>query len=317
MHAHNTFPLWSPSIFSAAREEGVPTVLTVHNYRLVCPSADLYRDSHPCEDCLGRPIAWPSVLHSCYRESRLQTGTVAAMLAVNRARGTWHRDVDAFIALTEFARSRLAQGGLPARRIHVKPNFIDPDPGPSSHPRSGLLFAGRLTEEKGVRTLVQALRTAELAHIDVRIAGSGPLEAELRAAAATMPNVHVLGRVSRAQILELMGRSIALVVPSEWYEGFPVTVAEAFATATPVIASRLGSLAEIVSDETGVMFEPGDAGSLRAALTWAVDNAAVMAERGQSARRAFDESYAADANLSLLLSIYGRARQSLAQSAGP
>ncbi len=314
MHAHNTFPLWSPSIFAAARREGVATVLTLHNYRLICPSADLFRDGHPCEDCVGRTVAWPGVRHACYRDSRLQTGTVAAMLAFNRGRRTWQRDIDAYIALTDFARTRLLRGGLPSDRIHVKPNFLYPDPGPSSEARSGFLFAGRLTDEKGVRTLIEAARSITSGE-ELRVAGTGPLDDELRVAAATIPSLRVLGQLDRAELLLEMGRSTALVVPSLWYEGFPMTVVEAFATGTPVIASRLGSLAEVITDGTGLLFEASSGRALSDALAWAGDHIPDMAERGREARRVFETKYGAAANLAQLLSIYDTARDRLARPA--
>jgi glycosyltransferase involved in cell wall biosynthesis len=307
MHAHNTFPLWSPAIFSAARAAGAATVMTLHNYRLVCPAADLYRAGRPCEDCVGRAIPWPSVIHSCYRGSRLETTAVAAMLVVNRARRTWQKDVDAFVALTEFERSLMIAGGMPRAKIHIKPNFVDPDPRPGTDARSGFLFAGRLSEEKGVKTLIAASRSLAAAGVEIRVAGTGPMEGELHAAVAGGLPLRIVGQIARAELMNEMRRSEAVIVPSECYESFGLVAVEAFATATPVIASNIGSLGELVSPTRGLSFKAGDAEALASAISWAADNASEMRQRGANARKEYEARYTAAANLDQLDRVYGHA----------
>lgn len=301
VHAHNTLPLLSPTVHRAARRAGAATVQTLHNYRLVCPAATLFRDGRPCEDCVGAAVAWPAVRHACYRGSRSQSAVVATMLATHRAARTW-QGVDAFVALTDFARGRLLAGGLPPERTVVKPNFLPVDPGPG---RGGgaFLVAGRLVEEKGVRTLLAALeRTPQ---VGVRIAGTGPLEAEVRAAGA---GVVALGETSRDAVLDELGSATALIVPSRWYEGFPMAVVEAFARGVPVIASRLGSLGQIVEDgRTGLHVRPGDPDDLARAVSWAADHPVAMREMGRRARQVFEERYTAAANYPQLMAIYASA----------
>src|ERR1700681_312252 len=155
VHFHNTFPLISPAAYYAARAANVPVVQTLHNYRLICPAGTLLRDGAVCEECIGR-VPLPALVHGCYRGSRPATAAVAAMLVIHRVGGTWRRMVDAYIAPSEFARKKLIAGGLPAERIVMKPNFVAPHPGAGSGDGGYAFFAGRLSEEKGVRTLFQA-----------------------------------------------------------------------------------------------------------------------------------------------------------------
>ena len=307
VHVHNTFPLLSASIYGAARSSGAAVVQTVHNYRPICPAATLFRDGRPCEDCVGRAVAWPSVVHGCYRGSRAQTLPIAAMLATQRLTRSW-RSVDALIALTEFAASKLAEGGLPADRIHVKANFIAPDPGPRSGSGDGFLFVGRLAPEKGIGTIIDAAPLLE-AGIVVRVAGDGPEEDRLRAAATAHPALRPVGRVDRLAVIAELAASRALVFPSLWYEGLPMTLLEAFAVGVPVIAARIGAAAALVEDGvTGLTFEPGDHVALAARLAWAQAHPAEMAALGRAARERFEAHYTAEASHRRLLEIYAIAQ---------
>src|SRR4029077_90406 len=142
VHVHNFFPLLSPSVYDACHAARIPVVQSLHNYRLLCLNAELFRQGHVCEECLGKMVAWPGVLHGCYRRSRGASGAVAAMQTLNRLRRTWIDKVDLYIALTEFARSRFIQGGLPAQKIAVKPNFVRSDPGRGTGRGRYALFVG-------------------------------------------------------------------------------------------------------------------------------------------------------------------------------
>jgi len=303
VHVHNTFLAASPSVYGAAAACGVPVVQTLHNYRLVCPAATVYRDGHPCTDCVGRAIPLPAIVHACYRGSRPQSAVVAATLAVHRARGTYTRRIAAYLALTRFQRDLLVRGGLPADRVEVLPNFLEPDPGVTDDRREGFLFAGRLAEEKGVVTL---LRAAALAPGLMRVAGQGPLSS-LVVAAAAAGDVEALGQLDKNAVLDQLRLATAMVLPSVWYEGFPVSVLEAFATGTPVIASRTGSLAEVIEDGvTGLLANPGDAQDLADRLRWAVDHPCEMRQMGSSARLMYETRYRGPAHLAALLNTYGR-----------
>ncbi len=308
-HFHNTFPLISPAGYYAIKAEGTPVVQTLHNYRLLCPNALFFRDGHACEDCLGKPMPWPGVLHACYRGSRPASGAVATMLTTHRLLRTWTRMVDVYIALTGFARDKFVQGGLPAERIVVKPNFLHPDPGPG--PRGGgyALFVGRLSVEKGVEDMLAAWeRLGDRAPL--KIVGDGPLADVVARAARRLKNVEWLGRQPRKQVLALMKEAEMLLFPSVCYENFPLVVAEAFAVGLPIIASDLGSLASLVDPgRTGLLFRPGDPEDLADKVQRALDHPAKLANMSQEARSEFENKYTAERNYERLLDIYESATE--------
>jgi glycosyltransferase involved in cell wall biosynthesis len=308
-HFHNTFPLISPAAYYACAEAGVPVVQTLHNYRLLCPSATLMRDGKVCEACLGRSVPWPGVVHACYRDSRPVTAAVAAMLAVHRTMGTWREKVDVYVALTEFARKKFVESGLPAERIVVKPNFVAHDPGKKRRKAEYALYLGRLSEEKGPLVLLEAwLRLG--GQIPLRIAGDGPLKEKLGREiwAGRLYGVELLGQVGSKEIPGLLQGARFLVLPSVCYENFPMTIAEAFACGVPVIASRLGSMAEIVADgKTGLHFAAGDEADLAAKVEWAWAHSEEMEEMGRASRREFEEKYTSEANYKRMMEIYAMA----------
>lgn len=298
VHVHNFFPRLSPSIFDACSEAGVPIVWTLHNYRVACANGLLFRDGAPCEDCLGgMPLR--AVTRRCYRGSAGGSAAVAAMIGWHRLAGTWRNKVTRFIALSEFARGKFIKAGLPPERIIVKPNFA-PDPGrPSDQARSGFIYVGRLSVEKGVRTLVEAWREIDA---PLTLIGDGP---ELPALRATAPaNVTVVGQRSREEVYDALSRTSAMVLPSECYENCPMTVLEAMALGTPVIASRIGALAEYVEDGiTGFHFAAGDAEDL-ARVVRRTSSGYVLGEAGTAARLAYEARFSPASNLEQLLSVY-------------
>ena len=303
MHVHNTLPLISPAAYYAARAEGVPVVQTLHNYRLLCPSANFLRDGKICEKCLGKSIPYPGLVHRCYRDSWAASGAVVTALTVHRALRTWIDQVDVFIALTEFAKRKHVEGGLPEDRIIVKPQFVECDPGPGDGGGDYALFVGRLSEEKGVEVLLAAW--AMLADtLPLRVVGEGPL-APAVALAARHPGVEWLGGQPRAAVQALMQRARVLIVPSVCYEGFPLVVVEAFAAGLPVVVSDIGSLASLVEDGvTGMHFRSGDAPALAARVRWALAHADELAAMRVRARQQFETRYTARRNYDMLIQAY-------------
>lgn len=300
IHVHNTFPLISPSVYWLAAKFRVPVVQTLHNFRLHCPQAMYLRNGAVCEECLGR-IPWRGAVRCCYRDSFLQSSALAGMVTLHRALGTWRSKVTRYIALNEFCRNKFIEGGLPAERIVVKPNFVD-FPAPQVVDRDGFLFVGRLSPEKGIRTLVQAAR--EMKHGQVAVAGTGP-DAGLLDGVASM---QALGALSGDEVRIRMAKFMALVLPSIWYENFPRTLVEAFACGLPVIASRIGALAELVEEGvTGLMFEPGDAAGLEQKMRWAQAHPQEMARMGRAARAHYEANFTAERNYRQLIAIYGEA----------
>lgn len=309
LHVQNFFPLWSPSVYYAASRCGVPVVQTLRNYRLICSNAVFFRENRVCEDCLGRFAPWPGILHACYRESRAASSVVAAMIGLHKLAGTWRNRVNAYIALTEFARDKFIAGGLPAEKITVKPNFIDPAPLPGNGGGGYALFVGRLSAEKGISTMIEAWNTAAAA-LALKIAGDGPLQELVKAAAAVNPKIQYLGRTTPQQTIELMRAAEFLVFPSSTYEGMPRTVIEAFAVATPVVASNLGATATmVIPGKTGFHFAAGNVSELRAMIEWCARNLDQARALRPNALAAFEASYTGAANLEQLLAIYTTAQQ--------
>lgn len=304
MHVQNSFPLISPSIYYAASAENVPIVQSIRNYRLVCPNAIFYRDDGVCEDCMGRRFAWPGVIHACYRGSRAGSATVAAMQTIHGAIGSWSRKVDHFVALSEFGRQKMIEGGLPADRISVKPNFVFPDPGPSDEEREFILFVGRLSEEKGIRSMLTAWERIHQ-RIPLVIAGRGPESDAVARAAERMDGVTWLGGQTIERIYELMGRARAVVFPSEWYETFGRVVIEAYSRSTPVIASNLGAITELVTPhQTGYLFEPGNPDSMARAAEQIWDDPEHARRMGCKGRELFESRYTAEQHLRAIDEVY-------------
>jgi glycosyltransferase involved in cell wall biosynthesis len=311
VHVHNFFPLLSPSIYTACRQARVPVVQTLHNYRLLCPNALFFRDGHVCEDCLERIAPWPGVLHACYRGSRLATAPVAAMLTIHRALKTWMDNVDAYIALTEFSRQKFIEGGLPREKILVKPNFVYSAPATGKGEGGFALFVGRLSEEKGITTLLSAWEKLG-EEMPLKIAGDGPLINEVESAARRCRGIERLGRVSHDCVVELMQHAAVVVFPSVCYETFGVSIIEAFAAGTPVIASNLGSMSSLVAHRrTGLLFRAGDPADLAAQVEWMVAHPHEWREMRRNARAEFEAKYTAEKNYETLIHIYETAIESV------
>jgi glycosyltransferase involved in cell wall biosynthesis len=305
VHVHNTFLMVSPSIYSVCEARGVPVVQTLHNFRLLCPAATFYRDGKVCEECVEQGL-WRGPYHGCYRNSRPATASVALMLALHRRWGTWNKLVTCYIALTEFARNKFIAGGLPAEKIVVKPNFVNLDPGERKQPGEYGLFIGRLSPEKGVSTLLQAWEQLP-EHCALHIVGDGPERKTLEAQATQrhLAAISFRGHLSREEtIAEVLGARF-LIMPSLWYEGFPMSLAETFACGTPAICSRLGGMKEIVDDHrTGLHFTAGDARDVTQKVEWAWTHSEEMATMGRAARAEYEAKYTAGRNYEMLMDIY-------------
>jgi glycosyltransferase involved in cell wall biosynthesis len=310
VHVHNTFVMISPSIYSACSEARIPVVQTLHNYRLLCPTATFFRDGKVCEECLAGSL-WQGVKHACYRDSYSASAVVALMLASHRLRDTWKREISCFIALSEFARNKFVEGGLPGEKIFVKPNFVSPDPGARTGDGDYALFVGRLSPKKRVDTLLEAWKRLSQP-IPLLILGGGPDKERLTAQASAegLANVELKGHMPREQTLAAINQARFLIFASEWYENFPVTLVESFACSTPVICSRMGVMPEIVADgRTGVHFTPADPEDLARKVEWAWTHPKEMRAMGQEARREYEVKYTAEKNYPVLLEIYKRALQ--------
>ncbi|MFN3076604.1 MAG: glycosyltransferase family 4 protein [Alphaproteobacteria bacterium] len=309
-HIHNWFPLLSPSIHSAIRAQGVPVVQTLHNFRLLCLNGLMFREGGLCEDCREDRLKWRGVLRRCYREDTKASAAVAAMILLHRGLGTWRRQVDLFLAFSEFSRQYFIAGGLPADRIAIKPNAV-PDPGSDAaswrRPRSGAVFIGRLSPEKGIAELLRAWHGVDHR---LTVVGEGPLAEPLRAMAP--PQVEFTGWCRPEAISAILSEAALVCVPSRCHEQGPLVVAEAAAHGVPVLASDLGALRRLViPGETGVLLPPPEPG--RDPLVWRSEairllrSLELLSTLGGRAREVYLERYSPDAVMDQLLACYARA----------
>ena len=308
VHFHNWLPRISLAAPVAARAAGSAIVQSLQNYRFVCPKGTLFRDGRVCEDCLDTRTLWPAIRHGCYRDSRMASAVVSAALVTHRARGTVADAIDAYVAASQFTASRLGEALLPPDRIHVKPNFLASDPGQGAGDGGYAMYLGRLSPEKGVSTLLGAWDALDDPP-PLTIAGTGPLESQVRHAAERSPRIVYLGFADDEEVDRIMKDAAYLVLPSVNYEGFPKTIVEAFARGTPVLASRLGAMKEAIEDGvTGRHFTAGDDGDLAAVVRELQNDTAAARAMREPARAAYLDRYTPDRNYAIMMEIYRSAR---------
>lgn len=317
VHVHNTLPLIGPAVYYAAFREGVPVVQTVHNFRFLCPNAIFYRDGHICEDCTKKGLHC-AVKHCCYRGSRLQTVLCVLSTRLHRALKTYsHLN---YITLTDFNREKLlALRQIPPENVSVKPNFVEPPETivPYTARENQVVYVGRLDALKGIRLLLEAWARYERSGGDMRliICGTGPEEAWCRTYLAQegLKQAELRGFVPNQAARALVGQSKALILPTQWYEGFPMTIVEAFSAATPVICSDLGNAGSLIADGvTGFKF-PADSAEQLAQTLKRLQNAESVSE---GALKKYQEKFTAEANYRQLMAIYRRALQKSSERSG-
>ena len=311
MHVHNTFPLLSPAVFHAAA--GFPTarVITLHNYRTFCAAGIPLRKLRTCTDCLDQQSVLPALKYGCYRESRLATLPMATMIALHRIIGTWRRHVDAFICLSAFQKDTLAGAGLPGEKIYIKPNFYPdpPTPLPWKDRDDVVLFIGRLADYKGVRHLVKVWQEWGDAAPRLELIGDGPEHFFVEESAARCDRIKLLGHLSFAETQTHLSRAKLLLVPSLWFEGFPMVIREAFALGVPVATSRIGPLPTIVPNgKVGRLFTPGDESDMLRVISDMWNDSNTLEALGSAAHEEFEQKYTAERNYRQLLNIYRNAR---------
>lgn len=305
LHIHNWFPLLSPSIIAPAAEAGVAVVQTLHNFRMVCAGATLFRNGNVCHDCVGKALPLGSVLHGCYSSSRVGSAVVSGSFAFHRVANTW-KDVGTFIALTEFHRRLLVAGGVDSKKVIVKPNFVRNRGSVGDGAGGYAVFVGRLAAEKGILTALDAWGSGKMS-IPLRIYGDGPLADEVRERCKSNPGIEYFGHRSSDEVDKAMCGARFLVFPSLAYEPFAVTIIEAFSRGTPVLAANLDSITNLVREgETGLCFRPGDIDDLarKAELLLADDER--YGEMRSACRRLYEESYTEEKNYALLMGVYER-----------
>ncbi|HEV8515444.1 MAG TPA: glycosyltransferase family 4 protein [Cyclobacteriaceae bacterium] len=304
IHVHNFLPLISPSVFSLAKKLDIPIILTLHNYRLICPSATLFFRGKIYEKSIHSIFPFDAIWKGVYRNSRIQTAIVVIMIAINNSLGTWKSKVSGYIALTRFAKEKFVDSSISIleSKIFIKPNFVA-DSGKGNLVRENFfLFIGRLTPEKGIETLIKAV---DIYKFKLVIIGDGPMKKMVEDAAVNNSSVTYLGLQPRLTVIDYLKRCRALLFPSIWYEGFPVTILEAFSTSTPVIASNLGSMKEIIQDKVnGLHFKPGDELDLISKIISISENKDLALSMSSNARMSYEENYTPSKNYEQLERIY-------------
>lgn len=304
IHCQNFFTLVSPAIFYAAARSKVPIIQTLRDFRILCPIGWFIRDGQICEECMTHSL-WRGIKYGCYRGSSAQTASIALMIKTHRILNTWNKRVNGFIALTEFSRNKFIEGGVPPEKIVVRPNFMSTDPGVQAQPREYALFVGRMSAEKGIKTLLEAWR--QIPDLPLKVVGGGEEEqwAKDFIAQHNLTNVELVGFQKSEQVIEYQRRAKLLIMPSMWYETFGRVILEGYAVGTPALVSNLGAMAELVDEhKTGLRFTPGDADDLARKVRYAVEHPEQLQDWGHNARRKLEEQYSAESAYTRLMSIY-------------
>lgn len=301
VHVHNTLSLVSPSVFYAAKKMKVPVVQTIHNFRMICPAATLYRDEHICEDCIKKGLKC-AVKYKCYRNSKLQAMANVAILRVNRFFGIYKKIN--YICLTEFNKNKLlSYKKISKNQIFVKPNFVGTDVSfiPYNQRDNQIIYVGRLDKLKGIEILFNAWLKINN-DVNLVVCGSGPLEQWCTEFIENnkISNIKMLGFIDNEKAKKLIANSKALILPTQWYEGFPVTIVEAFSVGTPVLGSDIGNVGNLIKEGiTGWKFKPDNADDLISAVNGMTDITSTVLKE-------FNNNYTAQRNYDKLLEIYNR-----------
>ena len=314
IHVHNLFYKASPSVLKCANDHNIPVVLTLHNYRLICPNGLLLRNQKPCLDCVNKTFPLDAIKHSCFQNSKLKSLALSSSLAYHNNKETWNKYVDKIVVLTSFAKDMFINSALKinTNKIIIKPNSVDDfEPHPSTI-KKDYLYIGRLSNEKGPQVAVKAFNS--LPHIKLHIIGNGPLEDELRGEAN--PNIIFHGVKEKPFVKSKLQECKALIFPSICFEGLPNTILEAYSSGTPIISSNIDNINTFVEDQkTGLHFHTDNPTSLVEKVM--EFEAMVTTEYNLNSRRKYLKKYTHEKNILSLLKIYEEAIESHEKSRYP
>lgn len=303
-HIHNIFIYLSPSVYFALKETGIPVVQTLHNYRLICLKGTFYANNRICEDCLSGSCM-RAVFKRCWRGSFILSAFLARMLYKNTKSKMFQENVDAFITLSEFSRNKFKQAGFPEEKLFVKSNFVDFRLNEEKKENYGL-FLGRLVDYKGVDALLKAY--AKLDKHYLKIIGGGPMFDEVRKRIKNSKNIQLLGMLPYGEAMDYLRKAAFVVFPSECYENMPLTIIESLASGTPVIASNLGAMKELVEDNiTGLLFKTQDPEDLVKKIRFLTDNNELYEKMKANARKRYEAKFTKQINCDNLMNIYNKA----------
>ncbi|MGB0403684.1 MAG: glycosyltransferase family 4 protein [Salibacteraceae bacterium] len=298
-HVHNFLPLVSPSVYAACNDANIPVIQTLHNYRLGCINGMFIRNDTACTDCLDKGI-YNGVKNKCYRESTLQSYAVARMVATNNLKNTWNNRVDRFLCFTEFARQKFIQIGIDESKLVIKPNSVSVPESmiKSKSSTKTFLFVGRLDESKGIKVFIEAAKRFPNFHFEIAGKNTSRISTDY-------PNVTYHGEVARDRVFDLINNSHALIFPSLCFEGMPMSILEAFALKTPVIASNMGAMKSLINHKkTGLLFEPNDVNSLCVQLEEFEKNEPLINSIKDNAFEEYKNNYSDAANANQLINLY-------------
>ncbi len=303
IHVHNLFYVASPAILYEAQKHKIPVVLTIHNFRLICAGALLLRNGQVCELCTQKKFPLAGIKHKCFQNSALKTAQLTLVTGLHKLLSTWKNKVDAYITLTNFVKNKLVNSSLslPKEKIFIKPNFTSDKGWATAQARQDFfLFVGRLSQEKGIKVL---LETTKLYDFKLEIIGGGEIENLVKAYAQNNSNIIFHGFQNQDFISEKMKACKALLFPSIWYEGMPLTLLEAFSTGTPVIISDIDNLNEMVQNGyDGLHFRTGSSEDLAKKIQYFEKNNAPYFY--ENARKTYETLYNPEKNYLRLIEIY-------------
>ena len=305
IHVHNFFPIMTPAIFFAAQKNNIPIVHTLHNYRLICPTSTLMHNNRIYEKSIING-SFSTIIDKVYRNSYLGTFALARMISYHKKYNTWDTQVDKFIALTNFSKSKFIEANFLIDKIEIKSNFVFDMYDPESDKKEYALFIGRISEEKGIRCLIKAWEKIDYKLI---IVGTGPLENFVKR--QLNENIIFLGKQNKEEIRVLMNAASFLIIPSIWYEGFPMVILEAYSAGLPVLGSRIGSIEEVVLDNiTGLHFKPNDSRDIVKKVNRIIKDRELLKKISKNSRKEYLEKYTPSKNYDILINIYNSVIQS-------
>jgi len=308
IHIHNIFPMFSPSIYLTLKHSEIPFVHTLHDFRLFCANAFLFRNGEPCQLCPEKTPVY-AVLNRCFQNSFIKSIPVSLMLRRYKKQRLYSLP-NFYIVLTEFAKRKFIELGIPENKLVIKPNFLTENILPNYNKEQYIVFVGRLSEEKGIEILLRSMEYPDMRDIKLKIVGSGPLMKYFndKVKEKDLFNIEVLGLRPYEDTIKLMGKAAFLIFPSLWYEGFPMTILESLACATPIIGSDIGAIKYILENQRiSVLSKPGDQKDLAKKILWLWNHSEERERMARNARKVFEEKYTAQRNYEILMDIYRKA----------
>ncbi len=308
-HAHNIYGRLTTSVFDLLQKRNVPILMSLHDYKLICPNYKLMNNGHVCEDCKGN-VYYMAIWNRCHKKSLVASAIYAFESYFNLFFRKYRKNVHFFISPSLFLKQKLIEFSWPEEQIAYIPNFLVPSEfEPRYSPGKYFLYLGRLSSEKGLLTLIEAFMKITFGKASLAIVGEGPIKTQLENMAKSDARIRFTGYLSGNTLKEITRNALAVIVPSEWYENAPISILEALAFGKPVVGSQIGGIPEMIDDAVnGYLFEPGNVDDLREKLELVLSMPDKhISEMGQAARQKVEREYNAELHYERLMDIYHRA----------